>query len=229
MKFEKFGKQLDKKVSEAEVEVDKTTKEFKGLSKTSKYVIYGLIGLIVLGFGSCALRGCSKSTPTQTVQSQGYVQQSQPVQPQPVVVQQGSNTADMVMAGALGYVIGQTMSNGQTFNGHNAPTKVVNNHVYYVSSDGKSVDKSVVDKKVTETPKTVTPVVNQKSVDQKNVKAEADKAAEAEKAKMKLEAEQKSKQEKLKADLKAKQTQRTTVSTPSKPSGGFKSFSKGRR
>lgn len=228
MKFEKLGKQLDKQVAEAEVEVDKTKKDFNGLSKTSKYIIYGLIGLVVLGFGSCALRGCGKTnTPIQVTQIVAPVEQVISQQPQPVVVQQGSNTGDMIMAGALGYMIGQTMSNGQVFNGHNAPTKVVNNHVYYVGADSKTVDKAIIDKKV-ETSKPATPI-NQKSVDQKNIKKEADKVAETEKAKMKAEAEQKVKQEKLKADLKAKQTVRSPTPVTSKPSGGFKSFSKGRK
>lgn len=228
MKFEELGKKVDKQVAEAEVEVDKTKKEFKRLSKTSKYIVYGLVGLVVLGFGSCALKGCGKTnTPTQVTQTVAPVEQVVSQQPQPVVVQQGSNTGDMIMAGALGYMIGQTMSNGQVFNGHNAPTKVVNNHVYYVGASGKVVDKATVDKKV-ETSKPVTPI-NQKSVDQKSIKKEADKVAEAEKAKMKAETEQKAKQEKLKADLKAKQTVRSTTPVTSKPSGGFKSFSKGRK
>lgn len=121
-------------------------------AKVLKYVLYALAAIVVLGLGSCMFKACTMSPQEHKAYiNENYVQpqaqQPVAVAPQPVVVQGNSGAGDM----ALGYIIGRTMSNGQVYNGHNAPTTVVNNRTYIIRADGSKVSPT--------TPAVVPPVV----------------------------------------------------------------------
>jgi hypothetical protein len=155
---------------------------------------------------------------------------------QPVYVQNTDPSVGILTSMAIGAM----MSNGMRYDGHNgyydshyrgpSRTVVVNKTVNNITVN-KNVPAST-NNPVSAVSAPVAPVagnipanpINQKSLDQKAIKANADKAAEAEQAKMKAEQAEKSRQAQLKSDLQAKQAARAAAPVPK--TSGFNSMSK---
>jgi hypothetical protein len=88
---------------------------------------YFITILVLFSITACS---CDKREPQQVYQ-----------QPAPVVVNNGGgiNSGDVLLGAVAGYAIGQMMSNGQRYDGHNAPTKIINNKTYIITKDGKTI------------------------------------------------------------------------------------------
>lgn len=220
MSFKDIGERLDKGADEAKKEVSLVKSEVSGLSKTTKYIMYSVLVLLVLSLGCCTLKGCgNKNAP---VGQQGFVSQipSEPTPElhqtlQPQIQQQGYapqssglTTGESMALGALGgYVIGKTlMPNGQVYQGTPQQQTIVKNYYIQHPKEAQKMSVNNSNKQSVPTAAAVAPVAPVK------VKNPGDIAVE-----------QARKQDQLKADLKAKQFTRAT--TPIKSSGGFKSFS----
>lgn len=96
---------------------DKVKAELQLLRKPAKYVFYGLVLLVVLGIGSCTLKGCGNNNKaaiynsgTEYPQAQQVV--TQPV-PQQIIVQQPSNgphVGSLVTGAAVGALVHRALS-----------------------------------------------------------------------------------------------------------------------
>jgi hypothetical protein len=224
MSFADLGKKADDASQVVAGEATKVKGEFLGLSKATKYVVYGIILIAILALGSCMLKGCGADNHSAkaSIQNVGTEYPAQQMQ-QPVIVQQNDPTSGVLTGMAIGYM----MSNGQRYDGHNGygdshyrgPAQVTNN-------------TTVINKAAPNVPAPVSPVAN---VPAKPLAAVAPVAAVVP-AVVKVAnpgdaaAEQIRKNDALKAELKAKQAARASapisLSKPSAPKSSFSSFSK---